>query len=226
MSIWQRDVGSAGVACNSTCNITNGLDVGVSQMSQSVFLDPLVESDKEVLFHWINDRDIMKYSSTYKEVSWDDHCVWFKNIRENPNVAIFGIRINKPWRPGDKVDHRELIGVAQLVLQKEHNRAELLIRVWKPDKGFGTQAINKLVDIGFKVHKLHRIYLHVFSWNVRAIHVYEKCGFNKEGLLKDDVIVDGKYIDQVVMAKLNEPDKAQNPFSLPRILLSIIDRCI
>ena len=42
---------------------------------------------------------------------------------------------------------------------------------------------------GFTDLNLHRIALHVFATNVRAIKTYERAGFQHEGTLRDNVTI-------------------------------------
>ena len=51
-------------------------------------------------------------------------------------------------------------------------------------------------------HEFHRLELTVMTHNKRAISLYEKCGFQSEGIKKDSLFVDGHYIDEFYMAKL------------------------
>ena len=51
-----------------------------------------------------------------------------------------------------------------------------------------------------------RVELHVREHNTRAIRLYEKFGFVREGLLRRDVFVDGAYENGVLMALLYETD--------------------
>ena len=51
------------------------------------------------------------------------------------------------------------------------------------DQGFGTDAVRTLVEYAFRSMRLSRVYLRVFTSNVRAIRCYEKVGFRKEGRL-------------------------------------------
>lgn len=69
-------------------------------------------------------------------------------------------------------------------------------------KGYGTQAMRLMVDYGFRELKLHRITLGVYAFNPRAIRVYEKIGFVKEGVLRDSLYWDGEYIDEITMSIL------------------------
>ena len=47
----------------------------------------------------------------------------------------------------------------------------------KQNKGYGKEAIAAVTGYGFAHLGLRRIFLRVFPYNVRAIHVYEQCGF-------------------------------------------------
>ncbi|MDO3410585.1 GNAT family protein [Saccharibacillus sp. CPCC 101409] len=52
-------------------------------------------------------------------------------------------------------------------------------------KGYGTQMVDEVLRIGFEEQGLHRISLGVFDFNHSAIRCYEKCGFVREGLIRD-----------------------------------------
>ena len=61
-----------------------------------------------------------------------------------------------------------------------------------------------LVRHGFETLNLNRIWLYVFEDNPRAIHVYEKVGFKREGLLRQDRFHEGHYWDTILMSILRE----------------------
>ena len=56
--------------------------------------------------------------------------------------------------------------------------------------------------IAFEKMNLNRVYLRVFENNSRAIRVYERCGFQKEGVLREDHYAGGRYYNTLVMALL------------------------
>ena len=70
------------------------------------------------------------------------------------------------------------------------------------NKKFGTEAISLMLHFGFRMYNLHRIELQVYSFNEGAIHVYEKLGFKKEGVLRDYLYFDNQYHDAIVMSIL------------------------
>lgn len=51
-----------------------------------------------------------------------------------------------------------------------------------------------------RLHRLHKLCLTVFSENEAALSLYKKSGFIVEGVQKEQVLSDGKYEDEVLMA--------------------------
>lgn len=52
------------------------------------------------------------------------------------------------------------------------------------NNGYGTDAVNTLVDHIFTSTKLDRIYLKTLNWNERAQKCFTKCGFSRYGETK------------------------------------------
>ena len=75
-------------------------------------------------------------------------------------------------------------------------------------KGYGTDAMRILMRLGFDKMNLHRLWLHVFDYNQRAIASYEKCGFKREGVLREEHFARGKYHDTIVMGILESEYRA------------------
>ena len=59
-----------------------------------------------------------------------------------------------------------------------------------------------MIDYGLDVVGLHRISLGVYAFNPRALRVYEKCGFVREGVKRDALLWDEQWVDEVVMSVL------------------------
>lgn len=70
------------------------------------------------------------------------------------------------------------------------------------DKGMGSEAVGLLTAYGFEELGLHRIWLTVFDFNPRARACFEKCGFVREGTLRDAVFNAGRFHDVHLMALL------------------------
>jgi RimJ/RimL family protein N-acetyltransferase len=90
-------------------------------------------------------------------------------------------------------------------IDRDNNSGSIRISLFYTEdagKGYGTEAMRLMVDYGFKYLKLHRISLTVYAFNPRAIRVYEKVGFKREGVMRDDLYWDGEYVDSIIMSIL------------------------
>ena len=61
----------------------------------------------------------------------------------------------------------------------------------------------EIIDLAENWLNLKRLELQVNTDNASAIHLYEKFGFEKEGILRKNAFRDGIYIDAYTMAKVS-----------------------
>ncbi|CEG21652.1 Spermidine N(1)-acetyltransferase [Planococcus massiliensis] len=72
--------------------------------------------------------------------------------------------------------------------------------------GCGTEAMKLLMNYAWNELNLHRLQLTVFEYNKPAIAIYEKLGFQKEGVFREFLQRDGKRFDMYLYGKLaSEP---------------------
>lgn len=91
-----------------------------------------------------------------------------------------------------------LVGAAGLVeVNRRHGRAELGYWMGRPywRKGYATEAARALIEYGFSVLGLHRVYAMHFSWNTASGRVMEKCGMVHEAHLREHVRKEGVFED-------------------------------
>ncbi len=72
-------------------------------------------------------------------------------------------------------------------------------RRWR-NQGVGTALMRYLIEWARSTPQCHRLELEVFTHNVRAIHVYEKVGFQREGVRHEVYFKDGRFVDALSMA--------------------------
>jgi RimJ/RimL family protein N-acetyltransferase len=70
-------------------------------------------------------------------------------------------------------------------------------------RGYGSDAMRVIVGYGFRELGLHRIQLGVAPFNPAGIRAYEKAGFVEEGRLRESVLHDGRWYDEVLMSVLD-----------------------
>lgn len=71
-------------------------------------------------------------------------------------------------------------------------------------KGYATEAVSEVIDFAWKILRLHRIESYVMPRNTRSLRVMEKLGFEKEGISRRCLEVNGVWEDHVRFSLLNE----------------------
>ena len=69
-------------------------------------------------------------------------------------------------------------------------------------QGVGKELMQAL-ETWAQPRDFHRLELTVMAHNERAIRLYEACGFEREGVKRDSLLVNGDYVDELYMAKLS-----------------------
>lgn len=85
-----------------------------------------------------------------------------------------------------------------------------IMRYWfeEPDEAYAELATRLAIEYAFCVLNLHKLCLYVDSANLKAMHIYSKCGFAKEGELKSEFFVNGEYRDAIRMCMFQAADLA------------------
>ena len=100
----------------------------------------------------------------------------------------------------------EPIGVISLMNKSEANgSAELSVIVGHQDdrhRGYGTEAIDRLLRYAFEELGLNRIGLSVFDFNEEAISAYQKLGFVEEGRFRQAIKRRFAFHDAILMSIL------------------------
>lgn len=152
---------------------------------------------------WLNDPAVREGILLYLPMSIAEEERWFEGMLARPpelHPMTIEIRMaDGSWLAVgncgfNDIDHRCASGEVGIIIGEK--------LYW--NQGWGTKAMRLLVKHGFETLNLHRLYLHVFGDNQRAIRSYEKAGFVHEGTLRDDMYKHGRYIDVLVMSILRD----------------------
>ena len=166
---------------------------------QTVALTELRHEDSETLFRWINDPETVRFNAAYAPVHAPNHASWFETIAKDSSRIVFAIR---------KIADPNIIGMLQIAnVHPIHRSAEIIIRIGDEKNrglGAGSEAVKLATHFAFHDRNLQRVWLRVFAGNPRAIRAYEKAGLQVEGRLRRACFIDGKWVDELVMAALAE----------------------
>lgn len=75
-------------------------------------------------------------------------------------------------------------------------------------QGVASALLAALIDLADNWLNLRRVELEVFSDNPAAIHLYEKAGFEREGVKRMEAYGNGRWRDSLLMARLHRPEPA------------------
>jgi RimJ/RimL family protein N-acetyltransferase len=78
------------------------------------------------------------------------------------------------------------------------------------NQGYGHEALQLLLEFAFHELNLFRVQLTVFEYNERALHLYEKLGFVREGVFREALHRDGKRYHMYLYGILRHEWEAQH----------------
>lgn len=97
--------------------------------------------------------------------------------------------------------------IGLLSIDRKNSKAEYYIAMGETSykgKGIAKEASLLILQYGFETLLLNRIYLYTEVENVAAQKLFEKVGFVREGLIRQDILSHGKYADRYAYGYLRE----------------------
>lgn len=164
-----------------------------------VELKALDKANINTYMRWFQDADVvgLTWAQTAAPVTKEQEEAWFESVSKAKNSHVFAIHA--------LADNR-LIGNCGLEEIDPKNRSAIFgIVIGEKDywgRGYGTDATRTLLRFAFDELNLHRVELHVFAFNERAVKAYQKAGFQEEGRRREAIFRHGRYWDAIVMGVL------------------------
>jgi len=104
----------------------------------------------------------------------------------------------------------EFIGVAGLILSNDKFRLgeiyyKLMPGYW--GRGYASEVAKKLISVGFREFRLHKVEAGVALGNERSIRVLEKAGMTREGLRRKILPIRGEWVDGYLYAMVEDDER-------------------
>ena len=168
-------------------------------IGKKVYLRSLERADAPIFVQWMNDPEIQRFTLRARPINLQDEEEYIERVRTSPNDVVLLILARESDSP---------VGVVALHdIDWRSRHASFGLTIGEPSqwgKGYGSEATQLMVQHAFATLNLNRVWLIVLDYNQRGLRCYEKAGFKKEGLLKQEYYRDGKYWDSWLMAVLRE----------------------
>ncbi len=164
----------------------------------NVYLRPLDRGDAPAFVTWLNDPDLRRNLLASRPMTLRAEEEFIDALATGDRITL-GLAL----RDGDR-----LIGGTGLHdIEPRCRRATFGILIGPPEergKGHGTEATRLMVGYAFDTLNLNKVCLQVYEYNPGGVRAYEKVGFRREGVLRQDTYRDGRYWDTIVMGILRE----------------------
>jgi len=168
--------------------------------SDDIYLRALsIDDVNQEYLSWLNNNDVTSglVSGTFPSTMQELHNYVASKIADK-NTVIFAIcDINSNKHIGNiKIDNFDWIS----------RTCELGILIGNKDfwgKGIGYASCELVCNYAFSALNIRKILLAVYSSNIAAIKVYEKLNFQLEGTLRNQVYLNGSFVDKHYMALFN-----------------------
>lgn len=147
------------------------------------------ENDIENKIRWINNPNNNQYLHYDLPLETEKTVIWFNKNKNRTDRYDAIIEVN-----GKAVGLIGLLGI-----DEKNKKAEFYITLGENEyrgKGVAYQASKLLLEYSFDNLQLNKIYLCTEVDNISAQKLFEKTGFQKEGLLKEDLIYNGRKVDR------------------------------
>lgn len=162
-------------------------------------LRELERKDLSAINKWRNDPELIELlGAPFRYINLDVDIKWYESYMSNRGNAV-RCAITED-------DKDEILGLVSLVSVDYMNQsAEFHIMIGDTQnqgRGIGTFAVRSMLNHAFNNMNLQRVELTVLEDNVRAKHLYEKCGFVYEGRNRKAKYKNGKFVDTLMYSIL------------------------
>ena len=163
---------------------------------ESIMINEATPADAERLIAYTKliggETDNLTYGAEGMGISVEQEEYFIENIQHDGHSVFYCA-----WRGLDIVGTANLSGMPR----RMSHRAELGLSVvtFEWNKGIGTMLMQHIIDYA-KAHGIEMINLEVRSDNKAAIHLYEKFGYKKTGVIPAFFKIDDEYVDFDIMS--------------------------
>lgn len=145
--------------------------------------------------NWLNDTDLKASFGLTRKVTVQSHIKWVESLQNCWLKAIY-------YKPTNTY-----CGNVLYFINHQHDSAFLQIYIGEKGvrgKGVATQTLKKTLEIMFEEKNINRVWLKVLQNNINGIKLYEELGFTLEGIERESLLYNNKYLNQRVYSLLRK----------------------
>ena len=167
--------------------------------SSKVRLAALTPNDLPTITHWYQNAEFLRLLDALPAYPKTEAALaqWLEETHRSTDAFLFAIRLR---------DNDDVIGYIELDgILWSHGVSGVSIAIGDAKdwgKGYGYEGMQLALRFAFDELNLHRVQLTAFSYNKRAIALYEKLGFQREGVHREHLHRDGRRYDMYLYGLL------------------------
>lgn len=164
-------------------------------------LRELEEKDMVIVNKWRNNAELISMlGAPYRFINQSADNNWFNGYMNSRSNQVRCAVVTE--------ESDDILGLVSLTSINQLNQsAEFHIMIGENSnqgKGIGTFAVNEMLNHAFNNLNLQRVELTVLETNKRAQHLYEKCGFVKEGTMRKCIYKNGGFANMHIYSVLKD----------------------
>lgn len=159
--------------------------------------------DMPMINSWRSSKELIEHlGAPFRYINKEVDLKWFENYMQNRGTNIRCSILN---------EEGQVLGLVSLTnIDRMNQSATFHIMLGDSthrDKGIGSYAAKEILRHAFFDMNLNRVELTVLESNTRAIALYDKLGFKKEGIKREVVYKNGLFVNMIFMAILKSEYK-------------------
>jgi ribosomal-protein-alanine N-acetyltransferase len=156
----------------------------------------------EHYYNWLNDWEVIQFLESR----------FFPNSTESLQKYVeskIGDRDNLFLAIVLRSDNRHIGNIKLGPINWIHRTGDIGVLIGQKDcwgKGYATEAIKLLVDHAFRILNLKKVTASAYDVNRGSIKAFENAGFEIEGVRKEQCYFEGRYVNSVLLGRVNKAD--------------------
>jgi len=121
-------------------------------------------------------------------VSLEETKTWFNNLNDHDDSRVdFTI-----------IEERVIgfCGLGNINYKSKNANFYIFLDPQHTGRGYGSKSMKWLLNYGFSIYSLNKIYCYTIASNLKANNFYENIGLKKEGCLKEHLFHLGSFVDR------------------------------
>ncbi len=174
------------------------METNVDVSGPRVRLRRLTSADVDLVLGWAKDPEVTRNFSFFEKGAHPDR---IRSYIEEKTRSAGDLLLAVMERAADGTEHYAgNVGLHEWDAVNDNARLGIILAQTSWGRGLAQEALCVLMQHAFGSMGLHKVYLNVFTSNDKGIHLYEKLGFVREGVMRHEYKLKGEYRDMLRMS--------------------------